>query len=77
MEPRDAVIRAEVIFDEMMADAIAEFEQASKAKTWEEVLSSLRKIARFVGVGGSSLAGYAGVAARQIKREEAVDGNHI
>lgn len=78
MKPQDAVTRAETIFDEMAANVIAQFEQASNAETWEQVLSTLREIARLVGVGGSSLAGYAGVAARQMKREEAAtDGKHI
>ena len=71
MEPKDAIIRAESIFDDMMAEAIEQFEKASEAETWEEALESLRGIAGVVRIGSAALAGYADVAARQINRREA------
>lgn len=73
MKPQEAVSTTEEIFDEAMAQAMAEFERASSCNDWVCVLRSLREIARIVSSAGQRLASYAGVAARQIKRQEKKD----
>ena len=68
MNPHDAVLKAEMIFDEATATALDQFKEASEAETWDDVLDALKAIASTISTAGTRIASYAGVAARQINR---------
>ena len=70
MKPRELVVQAETAFDEGVAEAMAGFEKCQDTKSWEDALAALRAIASSVMTMARRIAGHAGVAARQIRREE-------